>query len=203
MYVTSRLFGGRSRSTHGGRLARQQIFHLVVRRLEAIESSRLDEVPSDEEIDKTVHSLKKGKAPDLDGVTTDFILECWDVVRPECIQMVRYFWERKSLLLKDTDGCIKLLAKNEDRQWLKNWRPITLMSCTYKIISKLIANRLKKFLPHLIDVEQTGFVQGRRIEDNILTLRTAEEWSKVANEKNLFIKLDFTKAFDRVSFIFI
>ncbi|KAL3699497.1 hypothetical protein R1sor_017519 [Riccia sorocarpa] len=76
------------------------------------------------------------------------------------------------------------------------------MSCTYKIISKLIARRLQGFLPGLVDAEQTGFVPGRRIEDNVMTLKMAEEWSYVADEDNLFVKLDFSKAFDRVSFKF-
>ncbi|KAL3682552.1 hypothetical protein R1sor_000574 [Riccia sorocarpa] len=55
----------------------------------------------------------------------------------------------------------------------------------------------------LVDAEQTGFVPDRKIEDNILTLRMAEEWSRISGEANLFIKLDFTKAFDRVSFTFL
>ncbi|KAL3677528.1 hypothetical protein R1sor_027476 [Riccia sorocarpa] len=69
--------------------------------------------------------------------------------------------------------------ENEERQWLKNWRPITLMSYTYKIISK-----------------------DAKIEDNILTLRMADEWGPISGEENIFIKLDFTKAFDRVSFTY-
>ncbi|KAL3679635.1 hypothetical protein R1sor_022591 [Riccia sorocarpa] len=200
-YYTS-LYGSEPESLDS-RLARQQILQLVDRSLSELESAKLDQTPTREEVESIVKSLKRGKAPGLDGVKTDFLLECWDFVSDECVQMVVAFWEKKNLLCRDSQGCIKLLSKNKQRQWLKNWRPITLMNCTYKIISKLLANRLKPFLPFLVDSEQTGFVPGRRIEDNILTLRLADEWSKVSGDENLFIKLDFTKAFDRVSYTFL
>ncbi|KAL3679052.1 hypothetical protein R1sor_022008 [Riccia sorocarpa] len=58
----------------------------------------------------------------------------------------------------------------------------------------------QRFLPQLVAVEQTGFIPGRKIEDNVMTLKMAEEWSTVADEDNLFVKLDFSKAFDMVSF---
>ncbi|KAL3682349.1 hypothetical protein R1sor_000371 [Riccia sorocarpa] len=179
------------------RLARQSITQLVDKALSSEEAGRFDEVPQDEEIEKTVKLMKIGRAPGLDGVTVEFILKCWAFIRTDCCKMVRAFWSSKSMLERDVRGCIKLIPKTEERQHLKNWRPVTLMSCTYKIISKLLAGRLRKHLPHLVDLEQTGFVPGRRIEDNVLTLKMAEEWSRVSAEENLFVKLDFSKAFDR------
>ncbi|KAL3679376.1 hypothetical protein R1sor_022332 [Riccia sorocarpa] len=119
------------------RLARQTILQLVDRQISIEAGVNLNSKPTEEEIDDTVNSMKKGKAPGLDGVTQDFILE------------------------------------------------------------------LKPHLPYLVDGEQTGFVPGRHIDDNILTLRLAEEWSKISGESNLFVKLDFTKAFDRVSHTFL
>ncbi|KAL3697231.1 hypothetical protein R1sor_011307 [Riccia sorocarpa] len=182
------------------RLARVNILQLLDRKLTREDATTLDASPEDEEIEEIVHSLKAGRAPGLDGVTTDFIQKCWSFIKEDCCNMVRAFWSCKSLLERDVRGCIKLLPKSEDRKYLKNWRPVTLMSCTYKIISKLIASRIRKFLPQLVAVEQTGFIPGRRIDDNVMTLKLAEEWSTVADEDNLFVKLDFSKAFDRVSF---
>ncbi|KAL3700944.1 hypothetical protein R1sor_018966 [Riccia sorocarpa] len=149
------------------RLARQEILQLIDKRISEAEASSLDRTPTDDEVDATIKSLKRGKSLGLDGVTNDMIIDCWDFIRDDCLEMVKIFWDKKLLLNADTQGCIKLLAKNEDKQWIKNWRPITLMSCTYKIISKLIANRIKPLLSNLIDAEQSGFVPGRRIDDNI------------------------------------
>ncbi|KAL3688940.1 hypothetical protein R1sor_015249 [Riccia sorocarpa] len=57
-------------------------------------------------------------------------------------------------------------------------------------------------IDNTIKTLKRGFIPGRRIDDNILTLRLAEEWSNLSGEENLFVKLDFTKAFDRVSYTF-
>ncbi|KAL3676115.1 hypothetical protein R1sor_026063 [Riccia sorocarpa] len=152
-------------------LVRRNILQLINRTLSDSDRFKMDELPEGEEIDDAVKSLKRGKAPGLDGVTNDFILNCWEFLREDCIKMIQYFWNNKALLHKDSQGFIKLLAKNDEKEQLRNWRPITLMSCTYKLISKVLARRMKHFLPFLIDSDQTGFVPGRRIDDNILTLR--------------------------------
>jgi hypothetical protein len=65
---------------------------------------------------------------------------------------------------------IKLLHKGGDQFLLQNWRPILLLHSPYKLIAKLISNRLKSFIPALVDKQQAGFVKGCHIEDNILTM---------------------------------
>ncbi|KAL3677357.1 hypothetical protein R1sor_027305 [Riccia sorocarpa] len=70
---------------------------------------------------------------------------------------------------------------------------------TYKIIAKIIAVCLKGMLPGIIDSQQTGFVAGRNIIDNILSLRLGQEWAAVTNQQAIFVKLDFMKAYDRVA----
>lgn len=65
-------------------------------------------------------------------------------------------------------GVIKLIPKDGDLSWLTNWRPIMMITMTYKIISKLLANRVKPLIPHLVDRQQTGFVLERSITDNLL-----------------------------------
>ena len=63
---------------------------------------------------------------------------------------------------------IKLIPKkNHITNYVKNWRQITLLNCDYKIASKAIANRLKAVLPSIINNDQTGFLKGRSISENI------------------------------------
>ena len=65
-------------------------------------------------------------------------------------------------------GIVKLIPKKDAEPYLiKNWRPISLFICDYKIAAKAIANRLKQVLPKLIDNDQTGFLKGRSIAENI------------------------------------
>jgi hypothetical protein len=64
-------------------------------------------------------------------------------------------------------GIITLLDKGKDRTLLQNWRPITLLNVDYKILSKVLAERMKQFLPKLINHNQVGYVKVRNIIDNI------------------------------------
>ncbi|KAL3693293.1 hypothetical protein R1sor_006944 [Riccia sorocarpa] len=73
-------------------LTNRLVLQLIDRRISEEEGSALDNLPTDEEIDNTVKSLKWGKSPGLDGVTNDMLLDCWDFIRQDCYEMVMAFW---------------------------------------------------------------------------------------------------------------
>ncbi|KAL3679149.1 hypothetical protein R1sor_022105 [Riccia sorocarpa] len=73
------------------------------------------------------------------------------------------------------------------------------MNFTYKLVARIIATRLKALIPLLVDSQQTGFVAGRNITENVLALKIGQEWADISGQQAVFIKLDFMKAFDRVS----
>lgn len=78
-----------------------------------------------------------------------------------------------------------------------------MLTIIYKIISKIIANRLKLLIPQLVDDQQTGFVHGNSITDNLLAYHLAEEFARLSKQRIAFLKVDFVKAFDRVDHTFI
>ena len=82
---------------------------------------------------------------------------------------------------------------------LKNWRPLTLLNTDYKIATKAIANRIKKFLHTIIDCSQTGFIKGRYIGENIRLIQETIEKLNNENQPGLLFFADFEKAFDSVS----
>ncbi|KAL3690009.1 hypothetical protein R1sor_016318 [Riccia sorocarpa] len=178
---------------------REEILSLVDRGLTEEQNRRLETEPDDELITEIVRELPQEKSPGLDGVTAEILVLGWDFMRQDCFWMVREVWRRKSLWGKDRKGVIKLIPKNERKHLLQNWRPITLLTTTYKIIAKIFAKRLKKMLPAIIDHQQTGFVAGRNIIENILSLRLAQEWAQESGQDCIFIKLDFMKAYDRIA----
>ena len=92
---------------------------------------------------------------------------------------------------------------DKPRQFIKTWRPISLLSVIYKIGSSAIANRIKKFLGHIISPEQSGFISGRYISD---ITRLIYDLMSIAEEQNipgLLMLVDFEKAFDSISWNFL
>ncbi|KAL3698101.1 hypothetical protein R1sor_012177 [Riccia sorocarpa] len=154
--------------------------------------------PPEEEIDKVANLMKNDKSPGLDGFTTEMLLACWPFIRGDCIAMIHHFWDQGELLRDTRTAVIKLIPKTEIKELLKNWRPLSLMTLSYKLIAKIMAERLKKFLPQLVDPQQTGFIHGRSITNNLLTLQLGTDWARISNQKCMFIKLDFVKAYDRI-----
>ncbi|KAL3695648.1 hypothetical protein R1sor_009724 [Riccia sorocarpa] len=105
---------------------------------------------------------------------------------------------RKEMAAPAKKGVLKLIPKCEERGKLTNLRPLTLLGITYKIVSKILADRIKSLLPELVSGQQTGFVPERTIFDNILALKLGEEWAVESNQEAILLKLDFTKAYDHV-----
>lgn len=98
---------------------------------------------------------------------------------------------------------LALIPKGDGADWLSQFQPISLCNVIYKIISKLIVDRLKKWLSLLISEEQSSFVVGRQILDGVVI--AIETIHSMANSKDkaMFIKLDMAKAYDRVRWSFL
>ena len=98
-------------------------------------------------------------------------------------------------------GVISLIPKKgRDRNFLVHWRPITLLNVDYKILSKALANKMKIVLPTLIHEDQTGFLSGRSISENIRKMCDVIDFYMLQNLPALVVSVDFAKAFDRVDY---
>ena len=92
---------------------------------------------------------------------------------------------------------------NKPKHFLKNWRHITLLNCTYKIASGCIANRIKKVLDKIIAKDQTGFIKGRYIGGNIRLIYDIMHYTEKLNIPGMLLLIDLEKAFDSISWTFI
>ena len=120
------------------------------------------------------------------------------------LRSLNYDFSSNELAVTRKESIISCIAKqNKDRQLLKNWRPISLLNCSYKLASACSANRLKKVLPHLISKDQTGFMTGRYIGENIRIIYDLLYYTEKENVPVLLLLVDFEKAFDSVSWSFI
>jgi len=102
-----------------------------------------------------------------------------------------------------TSGVITIIFKEGERANLSNWRPITLLNVSYKILAKTLQLRLQGILQDVISPDQSAFLPLRYILDNVLLQYETVEWAKESQQDLIFLKLDFTKAFDTVSWDFL
>ena len=110
-----------------------------------------------------------------------------------------YNLERGKLHISARRGIITLIPKKDrDPNYIKNWRPLTMLNVDYKIVAKAIAQRLKAHLHKVIHPDQTGFLQGRFIGENIRKILDLIEYTENENIPALLISVDFEKCFDRI-----
>ena len=95
-------------------------------------------------------------------------------------------------------GIIHLLYKKDNPSKLKNWRPISLLTLDYKILTKILASRLNLVLNKLLHPFQSSGVKDRNVLNNILNLDTIIQYIEENNLNAAFISLDNEKAFDRL-----
>jgi hypothetical protein len=106
--------------------------------------------------------------------------------------------ESKELPLTMRMSVITLIYKKEDRDKLKNYRPISLLCADYKIIAKVMAERMKKVMHKLVLDDQIGFVPGRNINQNIITFLEVQDYKHNAQKSGFAFLADIEKAFDSV-----
>ena len=157
-----------------------------------------------EEMHLALKDMKENKSPGSDGLSAEFYKTFWNKLGPKLEEVIKFSATKKELPLSFRQGVITLLQKpNKDPLLIKNYRPITLLNCDYKIYSKALANRMSKNIKKLIDNDQTGFIQGRYIGENIRTIEDIINYANENNKQGLLLQLDFEKAYDSIEWPFL
>lgn len=161
---------------------------------------------TDDEVRLAAFSVKGSSAPGEDGLTGLFYQKFWHIVGPELTAEVHKFFYTAVLPSGWNHTQISLLPKIPHPSSMKDMRPISLCSVQYKIISKILSERLKSVLEEIISETQGAFVSGRLITDNVIiahelvhSLRTNDS---IAREY-MAVKTDMSKAYDRVEWSFL
>lgn len=130
---------------------RQRVLNLTTRKLSMESTTLMDRVPDMKEVEEVIKGFPKGKAPRLDGLMIEVLLGCWEWVGQTCLALVQAFLKDGILTLAAARGIIRLLPQAGALELLTNWRPITLLTLIYKILSKMIAKRMTPFMDFLVD----------------------------------------------------
>lgn len=150
---------------------------------------------SDLEVKDAVFHMHPDKAPGPDGMTPTFFQKNWSVVGTEVTQMVRQFFSTGTLLDNINATNIVLIPKKKSPTTLTDLRPIALCNMAMKVITKVVANRLKKVLDLVISDTQSAFLPGRLITDNIMiSFEVMHYLKKFGKEGYMALKPDISKA---------
>lgn len=125
---------------------------------------------------------------------------CWDIVKTNLLRLVQAFFSCHNLPKSITHTNLFLIPKKNDANKYCNMRPISLSNFISKIISRIVHDRMETILPKLISTNQSGFVKGRNIIENVLPTQEIVTDIRLRGKlANVIIKLDMTEAYDRVS----
>ncbi|KAL4379926.1 hypothetical protein GQ457_02G020200 [Hibiscus cannabinus] len=166
---------------------------------EAVNSSLSKEVTV-EEIKKAAFDMGPLKSPGPDGFSGIFYQTFWETISTEVIALVSDFFCSGTLDESISKTNIVLIPKTKNPTEVNQFRPISLCNFSLKIITKILATRLKAFLPKIIPDYQSAFVNGRLIQDNIILAHEAFHAMKKKRkgaEGIMALKIDLEKAYDK------
>lgn len=158
----------------------------------------------EEEVKGVIWNGKEGKSPSTDSFTLSFFKAAWEVVGKEVIKAVRYFFKFGKLMTGVNATFISLIPKKLDAINFGDYRPISLCNLLYKFITKIMANRLSKVIKSLVRINQTAFIQGRSIVENVLMCHeVVRGFERKNHSKVVILKIDIRKTYDSVSWDFV
>lgn len=159
---------------------------------------------SEAEIKNVLFSMPSNKAPGPDGCPAEFYRSAWPIIRSDFTIAVQSFFMFGFLPKGVNATTLALIPKVQGAETLKDFRPISCCNILYKVVSKILANRLKVFLPDLIEPNQCAFVKGRLLLENVLlATELVKNYHKDSIGACSVLKLDISKAFDTVNWSFI
>ena len=148
------------------------------------------------EIKIAISELKEGKSPGIDGIPLEFYKTFWEDLKEILTELFIFILESNTIPNEAKTSAISLIPKTKEKTKLDNWRPISLLCVDFKILAKILTNRIKPVLNRIINPYQTGGLKERNITDNLCNIRNA--LIAANNNKGAILSLDFAKAFDYV-----
>ncbi|VFQ72518.1 unnamed protein product [Cuscuta campestris] len=161
-------------------------------------------VPQEEEIRGAIWDLNSHSAPGPDGYNGTFFKTYWHIIHDEVTRATQEFFLGLPIPKSYGATLLTLIPKVDNPKSLGDYRPISLSTFLSKVNTKILANRLGSILHKLISPEQSGFQAGKGVEENILlTQEMIHCLDNTSGSANIAIKVDFAKAFDRISWQFL
>ena len=170
------------------------------------DNALLNAIPTALEIKEAAFSINAEKAPGPDGFSAGFFHTHWERIGSDIVKEVQGFFCGMPLPEDVNDTNIRLIPKIKNPQKVSDYRPIALCNVYYKIYSKILTRRLQPHMDRLISENQSAFVPGRAIGDNILITHEVLHFLKTSKAEQICamaVKTDMSKAYDRLEWDFV
>jgi exonuclease III len=152
-----------------------------------------------DELDFAIEGANKKSAAGLDGLNTKFIHRYWRFFRSPLHRYASTVFQKGALTQSFRSSIIKLIPKKGDAHDIKKWRPISLLGCLYKVISRAVNNRLKSVINRFTSRAQKGFTNHRYIQEVLINVAEKISYCKKNNISGALLSIDQTRAFDTIS----
>nr|GEV71529.1 RNA-directed DNA polymerase, eukaryota, reverse transcriptase zinc-binding domain protein [Tanacetum cinerariifolium] len=155
------------------------------------------------EVKGAVWGCGLNKSPGPDGFTVEFYRRYWSLIEDDVLEAVNYFFQNGYCHKGCNSSFIALIPKIPGAKMVKDFKHISLIGSLYKIIAKLLANRLVTVMSDLVNEVQSAFIANRQILDGHFMLNEIIHWCKSKKKQTMIFKVDFEKAFDSVRLDFL
>lgn len=184
-YHVTRFFGNLFASQLPERRDIRQVNNLIPNKLSNAACEILSHPFTNEEVFKALMDLNPSKAPGPDGFTALFFQNAWDTMEEDISKEVLRVLNEGESLDSWNSTVVTLIPKSKDSTHLKDFRPISLCNVKYKIVAHTITNRLKKVMNDLVDPQQSAFIPGRVITDNVILGFECMHWLRSTTVETL------------------
>ena len=176
---------------------------VISSKLTAPEKEDLDRDFTINELDTSIKNANLNSASGPDGISNKFIKHFWNFFRVPLFKYARCTYEKGVLTNTFRTAKIRLIPKKGNAEHIKNWRPISLLNCFYKIISRALSFRIKKYMDRITKVGQKGYSTTKQCQEVLISIIDEIQKCKNSGKKGAIISLDIKKAFDSLSHSFL
>ena len=159
---------------------------------------------TESELLNALTSMDNDKSPGNDGITKEFYIKFWEVIKEPFFASIQQSFIVGGLSTSQKQAVIKLIDKKDrNKRFIKNWRPVSLLNIDMKLISKVLASRLKSVIFTIVNENQVEYVNNRFISESGRLISDVLKITNSLDIEGLLLTLDIEKAFDSINHFFI